>query len=56
MTLRISKNKPHPNENNIASGWQRVNISEVGLKPNVQPQHVAGLDFWYRSVCYPDIW
>ena len=55
MTLHILGNKPHPDENNIFLDWQRTNISGVGLEPSIQPQRVAGLYFWYRLVCYPDI-
>ena len=55
MTLRTPRNKPHPDENDIFSGWQRTNISRVDLKPSAQPQRIAGLDPQCRLVCYPDI-
>ena len=55
MTLRIPRNKPHLDENNISSDWQRANISEVGLEPSAQPQRVTGLDPQCRLVCHPDI-
>ena len=55
MTLHISGNKSHPDENNISSGWQKANISEVGLESSIQPQYVASLDAWCRSVYCPSI-
>ena len=44
MILHTPGNEPHPDENDISSGWQRANISGVGLEPSAQLQRVAGLD------------
>ena len=49
------RNKLHLDENDIFLGWQRANISKVGLETSVQPHHVAVLDLWYRSIYYPGI-
>ena len=55
MTLRTLRNKSHPNENSISSGWQKANISRVCLETSVQPQCVASWDLLYRSIYHPDI-
>ena len=41
MTIRTPENEPHPDENDISSGWQRANIFRVGLKPSAQPQRIC---------------
>ena len=55
MILHTPGNQLYPDENNTFLDWQTENISGVGLKPNAQPQRVAGLDLLYRLVCHPDI-
>ena len=56
MTLHTPGNRSHLDENNISSGWQRGSISRAGLGPSEQPQCVAGLDPWCKSVCPSDIY
>ena len=55
MPLHTPRNEPHPDENNISSGWQRANISGVGPEFSAQPQRVAGLDPRFRLVYHPGI-
>ena len=55
MRLHTLGNEPHPDENDISLGWQRANISGVGLEPSIQPQCVAGQNPRCRLVCHPSI-
>ena len=55
MILHIPANKPHPDENNTSSGWQKGSISGIGLYPSTKPQCMASLDPWYRLISHPDI-
>ena len=52
MILHILKNESHLDKNNISSSEQKGRISEAGLDPNIWPQCVAGLNFWYKSLCH----
>ena len=46
---RILRSKPHPDETDIFSSWQRGNASGVGPEPSVQPQREVARGLWYSS-------
>ena len=55
MILHTLENKSHPNKNNTSLGWQKGSNSGVGLKFSAQSQYIAGLNPWFRLICYSDI-